>query len=127
MLEDNETVFHGHGALFNEKEGYKYLGTFINGQKSGNGVQTYMANNNTYEGEWLGDMKHGKGVFSYTDGSSYQGLFFKNEKESGVLEMANGNEYAGGFKDDLFDGYSLLKYSNGDQYCGDFLNGKRNG
>lgn len=86
-----------------------------------------MDTNDSFEGDWVNDNKHGKGIFSYANGSKYSGTFVDNQKESGVLEMESGDEYAGSFKDDLFDGYSLYKYKNGDQYCGDFLKGKRHG
>ena len=58
-----------------------------------------------YEGEWMDDMKHGKGTFYYK----------------------NGNKYSGQFSNNLRNGYGIMYYSNGDKYEGDWKFNKKNG
>ena len=58
-----------------------------------------------FEGQFEEDEPHGRGVYRYRDGSSYEG------------ELVYG----------LRHGHGLLTYSNGDVYEGGFENGKRHG
>ena len=58
-----------------------------------------------YVGETKGGKKHGKGKYSYSDGSTYEGEF----------------------SEDLKSGKGYYKAANGDIYDGEFLNGLRNG
>ena len=42
-------------------------------QKNGFGVVKYAANGDRFEGYFLNDKKHGKGVYTYSNGYSYEG------------------------------------------------------
>jgi hypothetical protein len=59
-----------------------------------------------YEGSLKNGMKHGKGTFTFADGSKYVGEFKDNKKHGrGVDCKPDGSvEYSGGFKDGLRHG-----------------------
>jgi hypothetical protein len=42
--------------------------------REGFGVQRY-SKGDIYEGEWMADRMHGKGILLHADGSSYEGLW----------------------------------------------------
>ena len=50
-----------------------------------------------YEGEWLDDEMHGKGLLTFNhDGGRYEGEFLKNSRNGfGVFTFAFGNRYKG--------------------------------
>ncbi len=60
---------------------------------------------NTYQGEWLNGLPHGKGRFYY----------------------ANGFEYSGGFQQGLISGKGLMKFSKHKSYNGDWLDSEFDG
>lgn len=43
-----------------------YLGNFLKGKRSGEGMFTY-ANKDIYSGNWLNGKKHGKGTYVFFD------------------------------------------------------------
>ena len=46
------------------KNGSRYKGELLNGEKDGKGTY-YYTNGNKYEGEWRNDAKDGKGIMYY--------------------------------------------------------------
>ena len=49
-----------------------------------------------YEGEWKGDQKHGKGVFKFPNGETYEGDFVDGWLTgSGTMEYQDGTKYIG--------------------------------
>ena len=60
----------------------------------------------TYKGEWLGDLKHGYGVFCWKNGSRYEGDW-KNGYASGIGKYyyPEGTVYQGMFARDEANGY----------------------
>ena len=42
-------------------------------------------------------LKHGKGTYTYKDGSKFQGVFEDDKKSNGTLFYVNGDRYSGGF------------------------------
>ena len=59
------------------------------------------ADGNKYTGEFLNDMRHGKGVYEWKNGDKYEGDFFENN----------------------ITGYGTFTYSYGRTYTGEFKNG----
>ena len=79
---------------------------------------------NRYEGE-VDDknMPHGSGVFTYTNGSSYEGEFEHGVREGyGVFRWSTGDSYEGGWKNDKRHGEGVMKYANGRVRKGRFEN-----
>jgi hypothetical protein len=60
--------------------------------REGFGVQRF-AKGDIFEGEWLIDKMHGKGVLVHADGSAYEGIWEHGQKMEGygVFKYANGN------------------------------------
>lgn len=52
-------------GTYTYKDGMKYVGGFVDGQKSGNGVY-YAANGDKYEGDWIAGLMHGNGTLSFS-------------------------------------------------------------
>ena len=58
--------------------------------------------------------KHGKGIFTYENGDTYEGEFrFGNMEGQGIYKFANGNEYHGEWKDDKSHGKGKYVFKNG--------------
>ena len=72
--EYNGTVLNGKAngrGTLTFKSGAKYIGLFKDNMYHGKG--THKDGNSTYEGEWVGDHRHGEGVFDWGDGRNYKG------------------------------------------------------
>lgn len=67
-----------------------------------------------YEGSWVKDYKHGRGVQTFPDGSIYTGDFAKGyEHGHGVKNFANGNRFEGRFRFGKIDGPGVMTYKDG--------------
>ena len=79
----------------------EYEGDLQNGKRHGNGKYTY-SHGDIYEGEYKDDIPNGQGKYTYSDGSIYEGEykdFFKNGK--GKLTIKNIYILDGKWNDDL--------------------------
>ena len=79
---------------------------------------------NRYEGEVdERSMPHGKGVFTYTNGSSYDGEFEHGVRNGyGIFRWSTGDSYEGGWMNDKRHGEGVMKYANGRVRKGRFEN-----
>ncbi|CAD8155152.1 unnamed protein product [Paramecium octaurelia] len=98
---------------------------------------------NSYNGEWLNSLPDGKGRYSFSDSSYYQGDFmrglfhgkgeFKRQWQynkmhgQGTYNYNNGCKYEGSWERDLPNGQGIEWYVNGSVYVGTFLNGIKHG
>jgi hypothetical protein len=74
-----------------------------------------------YEGEMLAGQRHGKGKYTWANGSSYEGGYAYNKKQgNGTRKFPDGGVYEGGWDQDLMDGSGKYVYANGDVYLGGF-------
>jgi hypothetical protein len=84
----------------------------------------------SYDGEWRGDKKHGKGTEHFPDGRVYVGNF-KNDVCTGIgcLTFPNGDTYRGLFNADgvPHDPKGEYSFANGDVLSGAWVEGKRHG
>jgi len=89
---------HGKGRYI-YPIGDMYAGDYFEGEKQGFGRVEDLSGFNSYEGEWLHDKKHGKGIEHIEDGLVYEGQFENNTKSGlGVFKWASGEFYKGCFK-----------------------------
>ena len=63
---------HGKGKYVFENESSVYIGDFSQDLKEGKGIQTYK-DGSSYEGDFSKGMKDGDGLFKFTDGATYEG------------------------------------------------------
>ena len=128
---------NGLGILI-EPNGSKYVGSWKDGQKNGQGIFTSLYGQKNgqgtftslygskYVGEWKNGRKDGQGTITWSDGEKYEGQWKDGEKNGqgtfihgkGKLE---GQKYEGEYKDGFYwngtlhdkDGNIVGKYVNG--------------
>ena len=111
----------------NMPNGDKYEGEAIGVIRTGQGIYTF-ANGDKYEGGLLNNFFHGKGTQTYINGDVYSGDFERSVKTGqGVYRYANGDKYEGGFRDNVIHGKGLQTYKSGDTYEGQYENGNKQG
>ena len=94
---------NGMGNLSSSNLDYVYDGSFLNGQKSGQGQ--LIASENKYSGGWKEDKYHKFGVLVMNDGTVYEGDWNMGEKQGmGQLKMSDGSIYIGEFDKNQFNG-----------------------
>ena len=112
--------------LYNNKD--SFIGKITSGQKS-NGKMLY-ANNETYEGEWLNDLRHGNGTMTYTDGrdpitakwiSGYVAYKTKFTDQEGNKYDGSASKIDG---EEIKNGMGTMIYKNGNEYRGLWQNNK---
>ena len=99
----------------------KYTGQWDNGFQSGFGTHIWLEDKsenkvlrNRYVGYWKEGLRHGKGVFYYSNGSKYEGDWFKNLKHGpyGVFTFEDGTTYEGPFENDRMVNRNLAGVAN---------------
>ena len=85
-----------------------------------------------YVGDWNGNRRHGRGVYTFANGSTYSGTFVNNKREGhGVLvDTAHERTYDGDWRDDRQDGDGVLRGADGGSewlFIGKFQRGMRVG
>ena len=104
----------------------KYEGFTKNNKLEGYGKYIYE-NGEYYIGQWLNDLKHGKGTIYYKNNTiKYEGDYVKNKCEGyGKYIDENGDYYIGQFLNGLKHGKGTEYYKNNTIKCeGDFVEGK---
>ena len=99
-------------------DGDIYSGEWEAGKAKGAG-SFFNAKGVHYEGEWLNDQFHGRGVEYFDfDYGTYKGEFAYGKKSgTGVFQM-DGVTYEGEFLDGQFHGRGVYKFENGKVYEG---------
>mmetsp|Transcript_19379 Transcript_19379/g.33030 ORF Transcript_19379/g.33030 Transcript_19379/m.33030 type:complete len:268 (+) Transcript_19379:48-851(+) len=117
---------HGRGR-WTYSNGF-YEGEWKNGLRHGEGMYKWT-DGSSYSGQWKDDKKHGVGVKKWPDGSSYDGEWRENKKHGkGTKRHANGDVwYTGDYRDGRPDGVGTLNYTNGDVYTGQWRANKKHG
>lgn len=110
-----------------------------------------LADGSIYEGEWVGPVRHGRGVLKLPDGSSYSGQFehgvvhgfaaytlptgakYEGEWRLGKQDgegreiTAEGAIYQGQYKDGKKEGHARISYPDGSSFEGQVSDGKLHG
>jgi hypothetical protein len=107
-----------------------YSGGVLGGIAQGFGIRIYTKSSAyiKYEGFWKGDMFHGQGTLTYSNGDTYEGDWLRGQKSGkGFLKYANGESYNGSWINNLSNGKGEYISLNGDKFVGDWLDGEKNG
>jgi hypothetical protein len=84
-----------------------------------------------YEGEFKDDLYHGYGVYTWTNGNRYEGMWEKNRREgqvtwiSGKQSSSPGDRYQGQWYLDQKHGEGHYFQANGDTFIGTFQEDQR--
>jgi len=79
-----------------------------------------------YQGGFEGGKPHGRGMMMKPDGSRYEGEFREGRMHGkGRLEWPDGSLYEGAFREGLMDGIGTFTWPNGDRFKGLFEKGRR--
>nr|CAB3263905.1 MORN repeat-containing protein 1-like [Phallusia mammillata] len=111
-----------------ERKNY-YIGETASQLRHGFGVYFYSNKFFRYEGDWVKGKKHGHGKLMMADGSYYEGEFKNGEIEGHGFRkwQSTGNTYSGEFSKGEMHGHGVMNYADGSQYQGEFHNNQRHG
>lgn len=104
-----------------------------NANKRGVRHTVYSVNGDEYTGEWLNNLKHGKGTYQWKHNSAiYDGDWAKGKRNGfGTYSLPRGTGYrkvyAGGWKNDKKHGYGTNFYADDEYYEGEWYGDKRSG
>jgi hypothetical protein len=117
---------HGYGKeTTNEIE---YTGQFIEDLKHGKGNINLKFQEEKYEGEFSNGEITGKGTYYWKNGNTYTGQFLKGKIHGkGLYKWNDGGEYEGSYEHGVKQGYGRYKMKDGSIYEGPFENGQPNG
>lgn len=112
---------------FNYEEG-DYMDMLNDGAPREKRSLITIDNEAKYQGEWVEDIRDGRGYQIWPDGSLYEG-FWKNNKANGRgrLIHADGDVYEGEWKDDKAHGYGVYMHADGARYEGYWSEDKQHG
>ena len=80
-------------------------------------------NCNVYEGDYLGDKKHGKGVFTWASGNIYKGDYHEDERHgNGQMLWTDGSMYEGEWCRGIQHGIGRMIFPDGTTKEGYFEN-----
>lgn len=110
-------------------DGSAYDGQLDDGERHGKGV--WKSHDQSYEGEWFRDARHGRGKQSWTDGRLYEGQFRMGKFHGfGRMEWITPEgpmAYEGQYRNDLKHGEGRYAWPNGCMYNGQWVDGARHG
>ena len=95
-----------------------------------NGPLQYEINNSIYYGEWdySNNMKHGRGIQLWSEGSKYYGYWVKDKANiKGKLIHSDGDIYEGEWLDDKPNGKGTYRHKDGTMYVGEWKDDKQHG
>jgi len=110
-------------------DGTVHEGEWVNSLKQlNNYVMDSYENGERYEGQILKGLKHGRGIYTWQDGTVYIG-YWNNDLEHGYGEKlyANGDVYRGYWKYGAFDAQGTYIWKNGQMYEGKWKDGFEHG
>ena len=86
----------------------------------------YRTSGATYDGQWLGGFRHGRGTMKFRDGAFYEGTWYLGRAHGyGKFTHVQGETYEGDWADDMRHGIGEMVQLNGVKYRGCwFMNGR---
>lgn len=128
-FQNDELIGHGLQTLY-ETNGRnvkaQYEGPFIiigpnNYVRNGMGKYSWTTVGDTYYGDFVAGVIHGRGTFTWSNGDSYKGMFKKGvmQGEYGIQTISStGDVYEGPFKKGKPHGWGKKHFGNGDVFEG---------
>ena len=119
-------------GLFRFSNGICYEGDFVDDEMTGKGKKTWP-NGNVYEGEFKNGKRTGTGTFTWGQSSEWPGLVYTGDfvddikSGKGILHWPNGTVYDGEFRNDRMEGQGIKTWPGNGSYKGEFKNGYQNG
>ncbi|KAH9588744.1 MORN motif [Trypanosoma melophagium] len=112
---------HGVGhALF--PNGDAYTGEYVGNMRHGLGLYWWATQGIIYTGQWHNGIRHGIGRITYPDGSHYRGLWVRDEKHgTGRYLYADGSSYDGAWAHNMKHGYGVYRFTDGSSFHGSFV------
>lgn len=121
---DDPNTARGEGL--GKSDEISYEGGYLGSMKHGTG--RLRMSGCTYEGDFLNDMKHGNGTLSWDDGRQYRGQFDSGKFHgSAVMTWPDGRKYCGQYIEDRKHGEGTFSWQDGRRYQGQWVVGKRHG
>jgi hypothetical protein len=112
---------------FNYEEG-NYEAHMNDGAKREKRLLITIDNEAKYQGEWVGNIRDGRGYQIWPDGSLYEGFWSNNKANGrGRLIHADGDVYEGEWKDDKAHGFGVYMHADGARYEGYWMEDKQHG
>jgi len=104
-----------------------YRGQWLNNLRHGKGTNVYAAGE-TYIGEWREGRKHGRGREEYGKSERYEGGWLLDERHGfGVYRWEDGRVYQGFWQAGRKQGAGVESYPNGSRYDGQWRYSQRHG
>ena len=100
------------GVLYdcNESQIYEMLETH---------VYVYKTSGATYDGQWLGGFRHGRGKMQFRDGATYEGTWYLGRAHGyGVFTHVKGESYEGEWANDMHHGTGTSTHVNHFRFVG---------
>ncbi|KAJ8421679.1 hypothetical protein Cgig2_026667 [Carnegiea gigantea] len=130
-VDDEELPGPGPGELYQDEKvfsnGDMYTGEWLDNLPHGHGKYSWN-DGCVYEGQWQKGKTMGNGKFSWPSGAIYEGNFKKGYMDGkGSYTGSNGETYRGSWVMNFKHGHGTMNYPNGDSYEGDWRRGVQEG
>lgn len=133
-----EGIRHGRGEYVYKYLKFPKLSGLISSSSSSSGTTSNTTSSSSgesenaaetkYSGDWRDNRRHGKGRFTWADGSFYEGDWENDLRHGrGVLELSNGFKYEGAWYRNIMEGKGTCIFPSGQSYQGTFRGGLRDG
>lgn len=85
-------------------------------------------NGDSYNGGYSKGLKHGKGIYKWGHGDTFEGEYYLDKRKNGKYVHANGDVYIGEFKNSARWGKGTFYWTKlGEKFVGDWVDDKRTG
>ena len=119
--------FKKEGIAEEKTNDYVYKGDFLNNLKHGKGKIKYKYGD-YYEGDFKRGVITGKGYYVWKNKDTYLGDFVGGKMHGiGLYKWPDGSEYEGEYINNIKEGNGVFKWKDGRVYKGQFQNGKAHG
>ena len=121
-------IFKKEGKGIEKTNDYTYEGDFLNDLKQGKGKIKYNITGDYYEGDFKKGALTGKGYYIWKNKNTYLGDFVDGKMHGkGLYKWPDGNEYEGEYINNIKEGDGIFRWKDGRIYKGNFENGKPHG